>query len=322
MSHPKLKRIMVTGGCGFVGSVVVDKLLAKGYDVVVADDLSNPQSSVKPGYEFFHIDIGNLEDARKAFEGVDCCIALAAKRGAIGYVHRNPTEFLVEHSRVYNGTFKAAVEANVERLVFISSSMIYENSKKFPSQEADVLGMPIPIPVSVFGFSKLMGEWYCRTFHEQFGLPYTIIRPSNIYGPNERPGAKIGDTHVIPELFRKIQTGQYPLELLGNGLQSRSFIHVTDITEGIVMALESKAAENEDFNMGGAEEVKIIELAEMIWNLCGREEPFRIKQVEGFPQDVQRQFLDTAKARELLGWQPGVSFEQGLKEVVEWLLTS
>lgn len=316
MNNP-FQRILVTGGCGFVGSEVVSQLLARGYEVVVADDLSNPQSRVKPGYEFLQIDIGGKETARRAFEGVDACIALASRRGAIGYVHRSPTDIITGNNCIYNGTFQAAVEAQVRRLVFISSSMVYESCRSFPTRESDLA--TTSMPKSVFGFSKLMGERYCQAFWQEFSLPYTIIRPSNVYGINEIPGDKVGDTHVIPDLFKKIVSGQYPVELLGDGLQTRCFVHVSDIARGIIFALESESATNEDFNISGAEEVQIIKLAEMIWEFCGKNGVFRVSFTAGFPQDVERQFPDIGKARRMLGWEPQVPFNKGLQDVVAWL---
>lgn len=310
----KYRRVLVTGGCGFVGREVVSLLLANGYDVVVADDLSNPQSRVESGYKFYQIDIGNLGEAHKVFEGVDACVALASRRGAIGFVYRNPTEILIGNNNIYNGTFNAAADAKIRRLVFISSSMVYECSPHFPSKEAEL--SKAALPVSVFAFSKLMGEQYCKAFHQQHELNYTIIRPSNVYGPEEVPGEKVGDAHVIPDLFKKITSGEYPISLLGNGKQTRSFIHVKDIARGIVTALENEGAANEDFNMGGSEEIQIFELAKMIWALCGIKKEFQFAHHPGFPQDVQRQFLDTAKARNLLEWCPEINFRDGLREAI------
>ncbi len=109
------QRILVTGGAGFVGSRLTSLLLAKGYQVVVADDLSNPQSASRPGYDFLHADMGDPAACDRAFRGVDACIALASRRGAIGYVHRNPTEILVGNSRIYSATFGAALRAGVRR---------------------------------------------------------------------------------------------------------------------------------------------------------------------------------------------------------------
>jgi len=311
------KRILVTGGCGFVGREVVKILLQKDYDIVVADDLSNPQSRVEPGYRFVRADIGDPQRAVEAFDGVDACIALASRRGAIGYVYRNPTEILLHNNRIYSATFSAAVRARVKRLIFISSSMVYESSKDFPWKEECLRSLPIPI--STFGFSKLIGEWHCHAFRREHSLSFTIIRPSNIYGYGELPGQEVGDTHVIPELFQKVSSGRDSVEILGNGKQTRCFVHVNDLVRGIVMSLEDERAENEDFNMGGLEEIQMLELAQMIWALCERQEKFKASFVAGFPQDVQRQFLDSSKARTLLNWEPKVSFRNGLREVVDWL---
>ena len=312
------RRVLVTGGCGFVGTEVVSLLLAKGHQVVVADDLSNPQSQAKSGYDSLRVDVGDPDAARAAFKGVDACIAMASRRGAIGYAHRNPTDIITGNSRIYDGTFRAAAEAGVRRLVFVSSSTVYENARIFPTRERDIA--TIPTPKSVFGFSKLIGEGYCRAFWQEFSLPYTIVRPSNVYGINEVAEDKVGDSHVIPELFKKVASGQHPVELLGDGRQTRSFVHTTDLARGIVTALESDHAANEDFNMGGTEEIQILDLAEMIQELCGKTGEFEVSHTEGFPNDVRRQFLDTAKAQTMLGWRPQVSFKDGLREVVDWLL--
>ena len=312
-----LRRVLVTGGCGFVGREVSSRLMENGYDVVVADNLSNPQSWPKPEFNFHRLNMEDPAAARMAFTDVDACIALASHRGAIGYVGRHPTEILTGNSSIYNATFKAAVEAKVKRLVFISSSMVFESAQDFPTPEERIES--IGVPVSFFGFSKMLGEMYCRSFHQEFGLNYTIIRPSNVYGINELPEEKVGDSHVIPDLFKKIVSGQYPVELLGDGRQTRCFVHVDDIARGIVKAFESTEAENEDFNVGGTEEVQILELARMIWDFCGMDKDFEVSHVEGFAQDVNRQFMDVGKAMRLLDWEPQISFRDGLKEVVEWL---
>ncbi len=312
------QRVLVTGGAGFVGHRVVSELLAKGYQVVVADDLSNPQSVVEPGYDFLHADMGDPAAADDAFRGVDACIAMASRRGAIGYVHRHPAEILVGNNRIYSATFGAANRAGVRRLVFVSSSMIYDSVESFPVKESDAETMAAPR--SVFGFSKLIGERYCETFESEGGPPYAIVRPSNVYGPEERPGRVAGDAHVIPDLFRKIMSGQRPVEIFGDGRQSRSFVHVDDVARGMVMALESERAVNETFNLAGVDEISIIDLARKMWALCGMTGALEMVTAPGFPQDVRRQSLAIGKARRLLGWEPQMPFDDGLAQVVAWLL--
>ncbi len=310
-------RILVTGGCGFIGSEVVKQLLAKGHSVVVADNLSKPESSLKQGYEFIKVDLTDTKATAQAFKDVDICIHLAAKIGGIGYFHKYPATILSENNKMYSSVFEAAVKNKIKRMVYVSSSMVFESTAKFPSKEEDV--KLIPVPVSSYGFSKLVGEWYCQSFWDEHKLPYSICRPFNAYGINEFPGQEIGYAHVIPDLVKKILSGQHPLQLLGDGEQTRCFTHVSDIANGIITVALSSAGENEDFNVANAEEVKIVELAEKIWRICGRKEPFEVEFTRGFKYDIKRRVPDTTKIQTLLGWKPKVQFEDGLQEVVTWL---
>lgn len=195
--------------------------------------------------------------------------------------------------------------------------MVFESTKKFPSREEDITN--IPPPVSAYGFSKLVGEWYCHAFNDEFGLNYTIIRPFNAYGVNEAPGEEVGYAHVIPDLIKKILEGQYPLELLGNGQQIRCFTHVSDIAKGIIMTLDCKNAENEDFNIGSEKEISMLELAKLLWNKCKVGKPFQVKFVSGFKYDIKRRVPSTAKARKILGWKQEKIFDKELPTIIEWI---
>lgn len=312
-----MKKILVTGGCGFIGSEVVRQLLEKRYQVRVVDNLSKPESRVKKGYEFLNLDLTNKEQAEQAFEGMDRCINLAAKIGGIGYFHKHPSTILSENNKIYSATFEAAAKAGIERMVYVSSSMVFESTDRFPSKESDL--SLIPPPVSAYGFSKLSGEWYCRAFCEEHGLKYSICRPFNAYGVNEFPGEEIGYAHVIPDLIKKILAGQYPLELLGDGQQTRCFTHVRDLADGIITVLETKEAENKDFNVGTDRETKMIDLAKTIWQLLDQKKEFKVKFVPGFKHDIRRRVPDVSKMKKLFGWEPKISLEEGLPEIIDWL---
>jgi UDP-glucose 4-epimerase len=306
--------IVVTGGAGFIGSAVVRELLVRGYRVRVVDNMSKPSSRVPEGVEFVRGDLADPATARESFRGAKACINLAARIGGIGYFHKLPATILSENNCIYSSTFEAAVDHKLERMIFVSSSMVFESATRFPSREDELLSLPPPF--TAYGFSKLIGEWYCRAFFDQHGLQSTICRPFNAIGPDEEAGEVVGEAHVIPDLVKKVLSGQHPLELLGDGRQTRCFTHVRDIARGIVMSLESEKAVNEDFNLGTAEEITMLELARRIHALCAPERPFEVTYVPGFASDIRRRVPDGAKAKRLLGWEPTITIDEGLRECV------
>lgn len=312
-----MNKVIVTGGCGFIGSEVVKQLLKKGYYVRVVDNLSKHESSVKDGYEFIEGDLTQKDVALDAFKGMDICINLAAKIGGIGYFHKYPATILSENNKIYSTTFEASVANKLKRMIYISSSMVFESASRFPSKEEDI--KKIPPPISSYGFSKLIGEQYCNAFWDEYKLPFSICRPFNAYGINEYPGEEVGYAHVIPDLIKKILNNQYPLELLGDGQQIRCFTHVSDLADGIITIMENKKAINEDFNIANPDPIKMINLAEMLWELTGQSKPFKATYKSGFTYDIKKRIPDTTKIKYLLNWEPKIKFEDGLREVITWL---
>lgn len=310
-------KFLVTGGAGFIGCEIVKQLLREGYFVRVADNLSKKDAVIDKRAEFINVDLTDRQKTKPVFKNIDICINAAAKIGGIGYFHKYPATILSENNKIYSSTFEASVEAGIKRIVYISSSMVFESATKFPSKEEDVLN--IPPPVSSYGFSKLSGEWYCRSFWEEYKLPFSICRPFNAYGINEFPEQEIGYAHVIPDLVRKILEGHYPLPMLGDGNQTRCFTHVSDVASGVIAVALHQKGVNEDFNIGSDKEIKMIDLAKKIWKVMGIKKQFKIKFVPGFKYDIKRRIPNVDKVKTLINWQPGVNFEDGLKEVVNWL---
>jgi nucleoside-diphosphate-sugar epimerase len=311
-------RVLVTGGTGMIGAAVVRRLLSDpAFEVRVSDQRQAPRW-MREGCE---VHTGDLRDRAQALAAMDGCthvIHLAAIVGGIANFHRLPHTLTEVNNALYNAVFRAALDCKVKRFVYVSSSMVFERAELFPTPE-DYLPQ-CPVPLSAYGFSKLTGEVYCRAAHEEHGLPYTICRPFNAYGPGELPDAEPGIAHAVPDLIAKVLSGQRPLQIFGSGEQTRTLTHVQDIAEGIVAAMASPAGLNEDFNISAERELTIAELARLVWEACG-EDPgaFELEHVPSFAVDVPRRWPSVQKARKLLGWQARIELEHGLADTVNWL---
>ncbi|RLM57145.1 NAD-dependent epimerase/dehydratase family protein [Halobellus sp. Atlit-31R] len=317
------KQIAITGGAGFLGSHVVDYLVNEGEDVVVIDDFSSgsranlSQSLVKPNCAVRNTDLTKREDAIGAFEDIDVIIHLAAKIGGIGYFHDVPADIIALNDAMTRNVCDAAVEHDIDRLVYASSSMVYERATEFPVHEKQI--GEIPPPDSAYGYQKLSGEYYCEAYHNQYDLEYAIFRPFNAVGPREPPGDEVGQAHVIPDFVLKIlEEEQYPLKILGDGHQIRAFTHVSDIAAGIHACVYEDAAQNNDFNLGSSEGIEMRELARKIWDRCDRDREIKFETEAEFEHDVQKRVPDSSKAKERLNWEPEVSLDDALTEYIDW----
>jgi UDP-glucose 4-epimerase len=313
-----MSRVLVTGGAGTIGAAVVRRLLADpAYEVRVSDQRSAPQW-MREGCEVHTGDLRVLEQARTAMDGCTHVIHLAAIVGGIANFHRLPHTLTEVNNALYNAVIRAALDLEVERFTYVSSSMVFERATEFPTTEAHL--PDCPTPESAYGFSKLTGEVYCRAAHDEHDLPYTICRPFNAYGPGEAPDPEPGIAHAVPDLIAKVLSGQQPLQIFGSGEQTRTLTHVDDIADGVVTATSSPKGLNEDFNISAARELTVAEIARIVWVACGKDPAdFALEHLPSFAVDVPRRWPSVEKARELLGWQARIEVEDGIAATVEWI---
>ncbi len=302
-----------------IGSAVVRRLLDDpAWEVRVGDHRPPPQW-MRERCEIHAGDLRETASARAALDGCSHAIHLAAIVGGIANFHKLPYTLTEVNNALTGAVVRAAIEQRVERLVYVSSSMVFERATEFPTTEAHL--PDCPAPRSAYGFSKLGGEVYTRAAHDQHGLRYTICRPFNAYGPGELPDrAEPGIAHAVPDLIAKALAGQSPLEIFGSGEQTRTLTHVEDIADGIVTAMACTAGENEDFNISASKELSVAEIARVIWQACCQDPSrLRFRHVSSFEVDVQRRWPSVEKARQMLGWEARVDLRDGIGQTVEWL---
>jgi nucleoside-diphosphate-sugar epimerase len=274
---------------------------------------------MREGAEIRTTDLRTAEGAGAAVHGCSHVIHLAAIVGGIANFHKLPFTLFEVNNALTGAVAHAAVDHEVERFVYVSSSMVFERATEFPTTEAYL--DDCPTPRSAYGFSKLAGEVYTRAAHDEHSLRYTICRPFNAYGPGELPEAdEPGIAHAVPDLIHKALTGKRPLEIFGSGEQTRTITHVDDIADGVVTAMASPAGENEDFNISASQELTVAELARIIWEACGNDPgEFELRHLPSFTVDVQRRRPSVEKAKRLLGWEARVDLRDGIAQTVEWL---
>jgi UDP-glucose 4-epimerase len=311
-------RVLVTGGAGTIGIAVVRRLLRDPEWEVRVSDQRTPPAWMREACQIHMGDLRDHAEAREAADGCTHVIHLAAIVGGIANFHKLPHTLLEANTGLYNAVFRAALEQRVERLVYVSSSMVFERATEYPTTEAHIVDTPIPR--SAYGFSKLAGEVYCHALHDEHGLPFTICRAFNAYGPGEMPEDEPGIAHMVPDIIRKVLSGQKPLQIFGNGEQTRTITHVDDIADGVVTAMAHRAGENQDFNISASEELTVAEIARVIWEECGQpSEEFELEHLPSFEVDVQRRWPSVEKARRLLGWEAKIGVREGVRDTIEWL---
>ncbi len=329
--------VLVSGSAGFIGGYVVEELLRREYDVIGVDNLSKygpvrKSYDAHPRYTFVEGDCRDAALLEPLLSGCDHFIAGAAMIGGISYFHTYAYDLLATNERVIAASVDAALVAHragrLKKVTYLSSSMVFESTDRWPSVEGDE--RKVPPPLSSYGFQKLAVEYFARAAWDQYALPYTILRPFNCVGVGE--GRALGDvqvlsgnvklamSHVVPDLVQKALLGQDPLHILGDGSQVRHYTYGGDLARGIVTAMEHDAAMNQDFNLSTATSTTVLELAALIWRkVHGPDEPFRYVSDPPFEHDVAKRVPSVDKAKQVLGFEATTPLEEMLDEVIPWV---
>jgi len=306
-----MAKYLVTGGAGFIGSNIVERLVERGDDVRVLDNLSTGnEENLAPfmdSIDFRKGDIRDAADVKSALDGVEFVIHQAALRS----VAKSVEQPIITNDVNVNGTLNILMlshEAGIKRVVYASSSSAYGDCDTYPQGE-DIA----PNPISPYAVSKLTGEYYCRMFSATMGLETVSLRYFNVFGPRQNPESKY--SAVIPAFIAALM-GDSPCTIDGDGTQSRDFTYVGNVVDANLASCEVPEAAGMFFNVACGEDYSVIDVAEGIKKILGKE----IESVHGprRPGDVMRTYADISRMRDILKVEPRVHFHEGLEKTVEW----
>ena len=312
-------RILVTGGAGFIGSHLVEKLLAAGHAVVILDDFNDfydPQikhaniAGFAKDVTVYHVDLRDGGSVRSLFhrEKVDAIAHLAARAGV------RPS---IQHAQLYcdtnvSGTLhllEAARVTGVERFIFASSSSVYGASKTIPFSEEQHLIQTL----SPYGATKVAGEFLCSTYSHLFQMRVVALRYFTVYGPRQRPDL------AIHQFTRRIYAGQ-PIDQFGDGSTRRDYTYIDDVIQGTMAALQYQGPLYDVFNLGESETIQLKELISAIENALGKKA--KVNRLPEQPGDMPLTCADISKARKLLAYKPTTKLSEGLQKFIDWFLRS
>jgi GDP-L-fucose synthase len=314
----KDKRVVVTGGSGFIGSHLVEMLVEKGSRVLVIGKEKASEVSfidiADQGIEYQRADLSKL--SRKLvgqMRGQDVVFHLAARVAGIGFNSTHPATMLRDNLSLVLSTLEAARLAGVGRFQFVSSACVYPRHCKIPTPETEGF-VDDPEPTNFgYGWAKRMGEVLAKTYAKEFGMKVSIVRPYNGYG--ERDNFDPKTSHVIPALVKRVVEGEDPVVVWGDGTSTRSFLYVEDFARGLMESVE-KYPVPDPVNIGSDEEISIGNLVKLIIEVAGSKA--KVKFDTSKPGGQPRRKCDTRKAREKIGFKARVPLKEGLKRTIEW----
>lgn len=305
---------LITGGGGFIGSNMVRFLLEKGQQVRVLDNFETGKrenlTEVKGRIEVIEGDIRDMDIVRKAVHGAEVIYHLAA----LGSVPRSIKDPATTNDVNVNGIFNmlmAAREAKARRFVFASSSSVYGQSEVLPQHE----GLPLA-PISPYGASKAIGEIYCRTFYETYGLETVCLRYYNVFGPRQDPASQYAA--AIPLFVSALLRNQSPT-IFDDGEQSRGFTYIENVMQANWKAANAAKTNGEVMNISTANAVTVNTVVQVIQKLMGKEH-IRPKYTAPRPGDIKHSLADISRARKTIGYEPLVSFEEGIQKAIRWYM--
>jgi UDP-glucose 4-epimerase len=305
------RRVVVTGGAGFVGSRIVARLAASGAEVVVLDDFSTGSRTNLPAVSQVQILEGSVLDSelvRGALEGADVVIHGAARNIVLST--RNPRDdFEVNIGGTLN-VLLAARELRLDRIVYTSSASVYGNPRYLPISEDDPVNL-----LSPYAVSKYAGEGYCHAFYESYDLPTSIVRYSNVFGPGQSPDNPY--CGVVAKFFEAATTGRPP-QIHGDGAQTRDYTFVEDAVTATLAVAVSPRATGQAYNVGTGRETSVNDLATMVLEISGAGvSPQHIDRRD--IDNIRRRVVNIEKIRRELRWTPVVTVEDGLRQTYSWL---
>lgn len=314
------KKVLVTAGCGFIGSHLVEELLKAGSTVTILDNLSNGSRKniqhILADIELIEKDCRDMANAELSCKDKDIVLNLAAKVRGIEYNRLHPGMMLSENLLIETVMIEAARRSGVPHFLAVSSAVVYPPTASIPTPESEgFIGEP-DTPNKGYGWAKRLSELLGKYYLEEFGMKVAIVRPYNCYGPRDHFFPE--PTHVIPSLIRRVVDGEDPVTVWGSGKQTRAFLYVEDLVRGMMLATE-KYAVADPVNLGSDEEVTMKELVEKILNAGNRQAKIIFDTTK--PDGSPRRNSDNTKAKEKMGFIAQTPLDAGLQKTIEWYNT-
>lgn len=304
-------RYLVTGGAGFIGSHIVDRLVSRGDDVIVLDDLSAGKETnltrVRNKIELRVQTITNLDAVQAACKGMDYVIHLAARTSVPRSV-KNPVETNAANIDGTLNVLVAARDAKVKRIVYAASSSAYGETETLPKIESMA-----PAPISPYGITKYVGELYAQVFGRVYGLENVSVRFFNVFGPRQDPSSQYSG--VLSRFLLAVQQGEQPV-IYGDGEQSRDFTYIENIVDEVLRGCEAQGASGLVFNGGTGARITLNEVIKLLEKITGK----KVTPKYDAPRtgDIRHSQADISLANRILGYKPIVLFEEGLRRTWEW----